>query len=170
MSLLRNAAMVLAGVLSLAAVPAPAAAELPAALQACRAEADAALRLACFDREADRMARDKAPAAAAASTAAPTTAEDQFGYRGEMARDELDRMKEKSRSSDELVAVVTGIAMRPRGEHVITLDNGQVWAQTNPDAMFRLALGDTVKIKPASLGSFLLSGPAKRSTRVNRIR
>ncbi len=33
----------------------------------------------------------------------------------------------------------------------------------------RLKTGDKVKIQPAALGSFLMSGPSKRSTRVTRV-
>jgi hypothetical protein len=37
-----------------------------------------------------------------------------------------------------------------------------------PDPFFRIKTGDKVRIQPAALGSFLLSGPSKRSTRVSR--
>jgi hypothetical protein len=51
-----------------------------------------------------------------------------------------------------------------------TLDNGQIWRQNRPDSMFRIQSGDEILIQPASLGSFILSGPGKKSTRVTRVK
>lgn len=134
------------------------------AIRACRAEADDAKRLACYDREADRIAAR--PAAAPAPVLTP---EERFGRRGSMAREEKDREKSEARELGELNAVVTEIWTRSDGLMKITLDNGQVWSQNAPDPFFRLRTGDKVKIQPGALGSFLLSGPSKRSTRVTRI-
>jgi len=137
-----------------------------AALRACRAEADDAKRLACYDREADRMLAE--PAGTAAQTPA-LTPEERFGRRGNMARDEKDKEKAEARELGELNATVAEIWTRSDGLMKITLDNGQVWSQNAPDPFFRLRTGDKVKIQPGALGSFILSGPSKRSTRVTRI-
>jgi hypothetical protein len=65
-------------------------------------------------------------------------------------------------------ATVTAIDKRPRGELVVTLDNGQVWAQKNPDRYFPLEVGDSVAILAGSLGSFrLIAG--SRATPVTRV-
>jgi hypothetical protein len=65
-------------------------------------------------------------------------------------------------------ATVTAIDKRPRGELVVTLDNGQVWAQKNADRYFPLEVGDPVAILAGSLGSFrLISG--SRATAVTRV-
>lgn len=139
-----------------------------AALRACRAESDDAKRLACYDREADRA--EGQPAAAAAEPPAPAlTPEERFGRRGAMAREEKDQEKAEARELGELQATATEIWTRGDGLMRITLDNGQVWAQLRPDPFFRLKTGDKVKIQPAALGSFLMSGPSKRSTRVTRV-
>lgn len=144
------------------AMPALAAAEdAGAALQACRAEQDDAKRLACYDREVDRQGAPAAPA---------LTPQERFGRTGAMSREESDRKHQESRELDELVATVTEIWTRADGLMVLTLDNGQIWKQVRPDSLFRLRTGEQVKIQPAALGSFLLSGPNKRSTRVSRIR
>jgi hypothetical protein len=151
----------------MAAMPSAALADdVPAAIAACRAETDDAKRLACYDREADRIAAGPAPAAAAAPAATP---EERFGRRGKLAREEKDRKKAEARELGELVATVTEIWTRSDGLMKVTLDNGQVWSQNAPDPFFRLKTGDKVKIQPAVLGSFLMSGPSKRSTRVTRI-
>lgn len=159
---------------AMAALPVAALADdVRAALAACRTEADDAKRLACYDREADRIAAGPAAAAAPpalpASAAPASTPEERFGHRGTLAREEKDREKAQARELGELVATVTEIWTRGDGLMKITLDNGQVWSQNAPDPFFRLKAGDKVKIQPAVLGSFLMSGPAKRSTRVTRI-
>lgn len=154
--------MVLAWVAAMMAIPAALAAEDPgAALRACRAEQDDAKRLACYDREIERQDAPAAPAA---------TPEERFGRTGAMTREEADRKEQQSRELTELQATVTEIWTRADGLMVLTLDNGQIWKQVRPDSLFRLKAGEKVKIQPAALGSFLLSGPTKRSTRVSRVK
>ena len=163
----------LAGFLCVA-IPPAAAQDLSAALAGCRAEKDDALRLACYDREAGKLGQQSSVAAAtpaaATQAAAPKSPEEQFGYRGELAREEQDRAKVEARSLGRLEATVTNISTRADGTLVMTLDNGQVWAQNRPDSFFRLKIGEKVKIEPASLGSFLLISPAKRTARVTRLK
>lgn len=132
-----------------------------AALKACRAESDDSLRLACYDREIDR---------AQAVVPGVLTAEEKFGRKGAMAREESDRKEQESRELGELQAKVTEIWTRSDGLMVVTLDNGQEWKQNRPDSFFRLKTGDMVRIQPAALSSFLMSGPSKRSTRVTRVK
>ena len=65
-------------------------------------------------------------------------------------------------------ATVTSIDKRPRGELVVTLDNGQVWAQKSADRYFPLEIGDTVEILAGALGSFrLIAG--SRAIAVTRV-
>src|SRR5215207_4905092 len=104
---------------------------LPPSLRACMQETDAARRLACFDRESALLAGDSAPSArqvdpaparpaaaapaapvaSAAATAAATddSAQDKFGYRGNMARADLDK-KKAEQESDALTAKVAELA------------------------------------------------------------
>ena len=143
-------------------------------LKACKAEADDARRLACYDREMDRHAREPESAGAApaeAEVAPPVlTAEERFGREGAMTREEVDRKEVESRELGKLEAKVTEIWTRSDGLMVFTLDNGQVWKQNSLDSQFRLKTGDPVRIQPAAMNSFLLSGPSKRSTRVSRLK
>jgi len=166
----------------LAASAARASGDTDAALKACRAETDDSRRLACYDRAMDRGQAAVLPPAAQATpqatpqAALPTevpavlTAEEKFGREGALAREEADRREQESRALGELQAKVTEIWTRSDGLMVVTLDNGQVWKQNRPESYFRLKSGDTVKIQPAALGSFLMTGPSKRSTRVTRTR
>jgi len=156
----------LVGFLS-AAIPQAQAHDLPAALAACRAEKDDASRLACYDREAG-MAGEQSGASATEPAAAAQTPEEKFGYRGVLAREEQERAKVAA--LEQLEGTVTEIARRGDGALIMTLDNGQVWAQNRPDAFFRLRVGEHVKIEPAALGSFLMIGPSKRTARVTRVK
>lgn len=71
---------------------------------------------------------------------------------------------------EEITAHVSGIVTRPRGELVVTLDNGQTWSQTQASAPFALQEGDSVKIKAGAMSAYLLIAPSGRTTRVTRIK
>ncbi|MDP9199179.1 MAG: hypothetical protein M3O07_08200 [Pseudomonadota bacterium] len=172
----------LPALVALVLLPLPAAAEdVAEVLQSCRAEGDDARRLACYDRAMDRAVETSKPAATNQPVTASTpveepapaetkehTPEERFGRTGAMAREEIERKSEESRELRELTATVTEIWTRSDGLMAFTLDNGQTWSMNRPDSLFRIKNGDKVKIQPAALGSFLLSGPSKRSTRVTR--
>jgi hypothetical protein len=169
---------------------------LPPSLRACMKESDATRRLACFDRESAVLAGESAPvahqveqapprpaatapaapaasAAATAGAAAATTqtATDKFGYRGNIARADLDKKKEWEQGSEELKAKVAEVSTLPNGGLVLTLDNGQVWQQKTADRGMRIKVGDPVTIKRAVLNSFLLtSDNNKGSMRVARVK
>jgi hypothetical protein len=111
-----------------------------------------------------------ASAAAAAAVVAPT-AEEKFGYRGNVAREQLEQEEEKAEKAqlEQLVAQVKAVSWQPLGEFVITLDNDQVWTQKRPESSVKPRVGDSVIIKPAAMGSFLLVTKSGRSTRVARV-
>lgn len=156
----------LPALVALILLPLPAAAQdVTEVLQGCRAEADDSRRLACYDRAMDRAVDTSKPAATEAKEHTP---EERFGRTGAMAREEIERKSEESRELGELTATVTEIWTRSDGLMAFTLDNGQIWSMNRPDSLFRIKTGDKVRIQPAALGSFLLSGPSKRSTRVTR--
>ena len=147
---------VLAAALVTAALAQPALAaddDLAQRIAACTSEQDAARRLACFDRAA-------APKVDATET---------FGVHGsELARNRDDDQPEAESAPKRISATVTGIEKRARGELVVTLDNGQVWAQKEIGAYFPLKVGDPVAILAGTLGSFrLIAG--NRATAVTRV-
>jgi hypothetical protein len=155
--------------------------DIGAAVRACRAEADDAQRLACYDRAAGRAkaaessASSQAAAAPAASapvagTAASAKREDDFGRERQLAYEEDQKREEATRAVGELQASISGIETRMDGLMTFTLDNGQVWRQVRPDSRFSIKDGDAIRIQPGSLGSFILSGPTKKSTRVTRVK
>jgi hypothetical protein len=162
---------------------------LPPSLRACLKETDATRRLACFDRESATLAGESAPVAkqaapapaapvaaataATAGAAATTTqsATDKFGYKGSIAREDIDKQKAAEEGGGTLTAKVTAIATQPNGGLIVTLDNGQVWQQKTADRGMHIKVGDQVTIKHATLGSFLLtSDTVKGSMRVSRVK
>lgn len=163
--------------LGLAAGLATAAEDFGARVRNCRAEADPAARLACYDQVVDRAAGAPAPRAApqtpaAAPAAAPApapTKEESFGLERKAKAEEQEKREQEARALGELEATVTTIGRRADGLMTITLDNGQVWRQNRPDSRFSLKAGDRVKIQPGSLNSYILSGPTNKSTRVTRV-
>lgn len=169
---------------------------LPPSLRACMKETDASRRLQCFDRESAVLAGETAPvarqaepaaprpaasaptapaatvaAAAGAAAVTPQSATDKFGYKGNIAREDLDRQKQTEEASGALTAKVTAVAAPPNGGMIVTLDNGQVWQQKTADRGMHIKVGDQVTIKHALMGSFLLtSDTVKGSMRVSRVK
>ncbi len=133
-----------------------AAAELPAAVEACRALPDDAKRLACYDGEIDKL------------VARPP--EEKLGYADVRAQEERAASEKDEEKAERLVAKVTAVSKQPNGTHVVTLENGQVWVERNIDYSFRVEVGETVTIKPAAMGSFLMSTASNRATRVRRLK
>ena len=114
-----------------------------------------------------------APAAATAGAAAAATqsATDKFGYRGNMARADLDKQKQEESGGEELSAKVTAVETLPNGGLVLTLDNGQMWQQKTADRGIRVKVGDQITIKRGVLNSFLLTSETnKGSMRVARVK
>jgi hypothetical protein len=147
-----------------AALPTPALAvddELAQRIAACTREQDDARRLACFDRAAaPRAAQVAAPKVDATQT---------FGVHGsELARSRAEDKPASDTPPNKISATVTAIEKRARGELVVTLDNGQVWAQKEVGAYFPLKIGDPVAILAGTLGSFRLVA-GNRATAVTRV-
>jgi hypothetical protein len=107
-----------------------------------------------------------AAGSAATAAASAASAEENFGRERQIAYEETKR----TRAVGELRATITDIETRIDGLMTFMLDNGQVWRQTRPDSKFSVKSGDPILIQPASLGSFILSGPTKKSTRVTRVK
>ncbi len=183
-----------AGICALPTLQAAAAAELPQELIDCRKITSAVARLDCYDQTIDahkKSASSRAsgaglegrsePAPATAEPAAVTTAtttiaqpagdispEALFGKNNE----ELQQSVQEATGTheiDRIESFVAKIRASASGKAIITLDNGQVWAQTD-NSRLRLSGYDKVTIRRASLGSYLLyKSGSKTSMRVKRI-
>jgi hypothetical protein len=153
-------------------------------VQACVTETDPAQRLACYDAAlgvGSDAGSSRAEATPSNPTSAPVTelpapavdertAVERFGYYGEIAREEVDREAAAAPKLEMLQAHVTEIEWLPRGEFVLTLDNGQVWRQKTKQSIGPLRAGDQVTIRAGALGSFRLWGSSNRSTLVQRVK
>jgi hypothetical protein len=158
---MRRLHTVLVAALIAAALTRPALAaddELAQRIAACTHEQDDVRRLACFDH-----------AAAQKATAVKVDATHTFGVEGsELARNRDDAKPQADSPPKRISATVQAIDKRSRGELVVTLDNGQVWAQKEVGAYFPLKVGDAVSILAGTLGSFRLVA-GNRATAVTRV-
>ncbi len=168
---------------------------LAAQLKHCVSLTDASARLACYDALAGSMASNQvapptpaggsiaAPAgsssaatagnagaatpgsSSSATGAQPAPSNTEFGvHNGPLEAKRITPQREKH-----LLAVVSGVSNRPRGELVVTLDNGQVWMQLEA-TNYPLKPGDHVEIDVGALGSYVLWCPSnRRATKVTRI-
>ena len=170
----------------------------PNGLTQCSSIANTAERLACYDRLAGRASAKAPPsspaaaAPAAASAAAPaaapvnaapvaaapaaatpmpaaaSTAHD-FGL-SKVQKERADGAASSSPAEiKSITARVAGFRKGPSGRPRVLFDNGQTW-EYEEDGDYLLAVGDSVTIRRASLGSFLLVTPSKLVHRVRRIR
>lgn len=155
--------------------------------QRCAEIGDDFARLACYDAIFRKPAASAAstavpaaavaPAAAAAPAAATGTAaasaatnpEADFGLT-EAAKRARDPQKAQQEMPESIAGVVAAVGRRPAGELTVTLENGQVWTQVMVDQRARVAVGDTVTIKKAALGSHLLVTQGRYATRVQRVK
>jgi hypothetical protein len=67
-----------------------------------------------------------------------------------------------------ITATVAGISYDRYGRETISLDEGALWQLDGSDAL--LASGNSVTIKRAALGSYVLTTPSGRTHRVRRLR
>jgi hypothetical protein len=116
-------------------------------------------------------------AAAPAAGAATLTPEEKFGLSGEGLRKVEGRQgvkgakdtSLKDTSLKELDAHIAGVSRNSAGRAVFTLDNGQVWRQSETRSSFEAHAGDAVRITPGVLGSYWLSTDTHNGTRVERL-
>jgi len=118
-------------------------------------------RLACYDQ-----AFGKPAAAAAATAAAP---QEQFGFtEKELARNT--GQSAVSAAAESVTAAITSLVRRHDGKFVVTLDNAQVWVQSEFNSQADVEIGDSVTVRRGALGSYLLVTKAKIGTRVKRVK
>ena len=172
----------------------------PNGLTQCSSIANTAERLACYDKLAGRAPAKSlpsspaavapaaapvsaapaasAPAAAAPAAAAPAAATpvpagasnaNDFGL-SKVQKERADGAASSPPAQIKSITVrVTGFRKGPSGRPRVLFDNGQTW-EYEEDGDYLLAIGDSVTIRRASLGSFLLVTPSKLVHRVRRIR
>jgi hypothetical protein len=146
-------------------------------LNACAAIPAQAERLACYDqlaaRGAARVASTPSSANSAAATAASSGSQSASTAAVVAPREGFGLYKEEhpvpaKSAIKTITATVAGISYDPHGQETISLDEGAQWQLDGSDPL--LASGDSVTIKRAALGSYVLTTPSGRTHRVHRLR
>ena len=119
----------------------------------CAAQSDQAQRLACFD---------------ALVATLPKIEADRFGMTADIAN-KRDPESERRTKEAVLPGKIASLGQGPRGEYIFTLDNGQVWIQSEVEQNKKFAVGDAVHIEHGAMGSLWLAADRARKTRVKRI-
>ncbi len=127
-----------------------------AAEHPCSVVTSAADRLACYDKAFGAPATPRNGAA---------TTQD-FG----LPPDKPTREAAAAKKEEAISAAITAVDRRHDGKFVVTLANDQTWAQTENNSQVELRVGDTVTVRRAALGSYLLVSKAGVGTRVKRLR
>ncbi len=161
-------------------------------VDACRSIDDDTGRLACYDHVFPRAAAPTAPPAPtapgrpsrAAATPAGSAPVESTPLKGAAPTDDaaasgdfgLNQRQlvasgrlEKPEEVQNVTARITDRRSNADGEFIVTLDNGQVWAQTELDTLAIPQAGEAVTIHRGLLGSFLLVTSHGVSTRVRRL-
>ena len=151
-------ASTLSGIALLLSAAMPAAAATPAATHACARLVAPTERLACYDRAFPPVHDAQAEAGEQART---------FGLQPSQqpAARAAAAVRAKSMASQ-----IVSVGSDRDGERVFTLDNGQVWRQTESSVLGLARVGDTITIRAASFGSYMLITRGGVPLRVERIR
>lgn len=118
----------------------------------CAAIEDDSVRLACFD-EAFPRAADAAK---------------DFGLSARQVAQATDHAA-GSGAPTRITARVLSVTRIKSGQFIVTLDNGQTWRQGEGESYAPLDADETVTIKKAALGSYILITSGGRSIRVRRV-
>ncbi len=144
------------------------AADLASGMQQCLQLNQDQARLQCYDQLARQgstptavVAAAPTPVASAPETPATPAADptQSFGLEKRAPKDQI----------ADLQLVAKSVRMTNKGRVEITMQNGQIWLQTD-DSRFDAKPGDLCRIERAMMGSFLLdNGRSNRKIRVRRV-
>jgi hypothetical protein len=124
----------------------------------CASVRDDTERLTCYDRA---FGKPVEPVAAVPKA--------QFGFtEREVARNTGQSAGSATPSS--VTATITSLDRRRDGKFVVTLDNTQVWSQSEFNSQADVDIGDTITVRRGALGSYLLVTKAGIGTRVRRVK
>ena len=151
--------------------PAPERAPLLKQVLDCKAVADPAERLACYDAAVTRFDAAEAAGEVVVVDRAQSRAmrREAFGF----ALPSLDLFKrgDKEEQVERLEATVASASLNPLGRWIIVLEGGAVWRQTESgDLLKSPKKGTPVLIKKGALGAFFMNVDGQRAIKVERTR
>ncbi|HVI31287.1 hypothetical protein [Phenylobacterium sp.] len=138
-------------------------------LSDCRKVADSTARLACYDAAAAELetAEAKGDIVVVDREQARTVRRQAFGF--SMPSLTLFERGEKAEEVDTITAKVASASMNGAGKWVVELEDGAVWVQIDANEVpLSPKAGDPVRIRRASMGSYLMSVKNQRSFRARR--
>jgi len=119
---------------------------------------------------ASRPAPTSGAQAASAVTPSPADQRADFGMTGELKRKEQGpKAPPEPAKLEQLTARITALGYKPKGESILTLDDGQTWEEAENTTHVPYHVGDEVTIKRGVLGAFYLSSSGVRGMRVKRV-
>ena len=142
----------------------------------CSAIFDDSQRLACYDGAFGKPARPAAavataPAAPQSVAPAPAPSPPRVAPPPVASAAPAAAPAQPAKSKDEpFPAKVVAVGQLPNDRFTVTLDNGQLWMQLERDVGAEVRVGDTVTLRPAMLGSWILETRAGIRTRVRLAR
>lgn len=166
--------LLLAAAIALAATPAfaaePAEPAVIAALKACRAITADAERLACYDKAAQSVtkAQETGEVIIIDKQAARAARRQAFGLELPTLSI-LDKGADKA-ESDKLQSVVKSARVDGEQRLVVTLEDGAVWRQIDDTMLGKPPkAGDTIEVRKAAMGSYMMKIGSQPAIRVRRI-
>lgn len=136
----------------------------PAALEAvygCANETDEARRLACYDSAvaALRGAQTSGDVVAIDRGNVERMQRDSFGFNLPSIANLIPQIGHEDNVVDRLEATVERMSLGASGRSTFYMADGQVWTQVDAERVYNVRAGDTVTIRRAALGSFMISSP-----------
>lgn len=142
---------------------------------ACADISEDAARLACYDQSIGRLraAESEGQVVAVDRAQMQTIERDAFGFSLPSIANILTRRGNNDGDADRDIVEriemeVARVASRLDGRHSFVMTNGQSWIQIQPNSASNVRPGDTITIRRAALGSYMLSPERGAAHRVRR--
>ncbi len=148
---------------------APARPELLSRLVGCRAVSDSAARLACYDQTTEALdTAERQGQVVVVDRAQVTAARRQlFGF--QLPSITLFDQGDAAEPINQIETTLSRAVMVGEGRWLFTLADGTAWRQIDSESVnFRNRAGEAVRVRKASLGSYLLTTGGSRAVRVRR--
>lgn len=136
----------------------------------CSRVQDDAGRLACYDAAFGKPVPPASRPVAEPAAAPPPAPKVEARPAAVITADKDRKADKEKQPRDRVTAVVAEVSITPRGLHTVTLDNGEVWRQLEPDQAVVIETGDTISLRSGALGSYQLVTKTDVRTRVTRVK